>query len=134
MHMRHVHVFANGYLYITGNLQLCVFDSSYSRNKNVLSIAANPFYHVFWTPWKLDTCTVYILIFYFNRFQDITYWGMPQQVIPRVNSIYSNILVDGLPNTPYVQEKHNMIDLNLTSQWQQNARLGDGYMRNFTES
>ena len=41
---------------------------------------------------------------------------MPKQVIPRVNSIYSNILVDGLPNTPYIQEKHNMIDLNLNSQ------------------
>ena len=34
MHRRRVHVFADGYLYI--NLQLRVFDSSYSRNKNVL--------------------------------------------------------------------------------------------------
>ena len=59
---------------------------------------------------------------------------MPKQVIPRVNTIYSNILVDGLPNTPYVQEKRNMTDLNLTSQWQQNVRLRDGYMGHFTES
>ena len=34
MHTSCVHIFADGYLYI--NLQLHVFDSSYSRNKNVL--------------------------------------------------------------------------------------------------
>ena len=72
MHTRCVHIFADGYLYI--NLQLRVFDSSYSRNENVLKYCCKSPLSCFLDSLKARYMyVVYILIFYFNRFQDITY-------------------------------------------------------------